>query len=278
MTPTAAKSSTSDLIRALALLASVVIAIVVGAWGAGAWGATPVEEVAGGALSDDATLLSPASTAFSIWSVIYTGLVAFAVFALLPARRGDERLRASTWLAAGASLLSAAWIGLVQAEALWAADIVIVGMVALLAMAARRLALNPPKDWAERLLADLPVGLFLGWSCVALVTGTTATLAASIDGHQPGDGTALAVVILLAVAVLAVLLPRWLRGSAAAGIGAGLALAWGLWGIAQARLTDEPHSNPVGWAAGIAAAVAFAAPFAVRDLSMIGKKDPLAPR
>lgn len=278
MTSPAPSSTTSDLLRAVALLASVVIAVVVGTWGAGAWGATPVEEVARGALADDATLLSPASSAFSIWSVIYTGLAVLAVVALLPSRRGSERLRSSTWLVAGASLLSAAWIALVQAEALWTADIVIVGMVALLAMAGRRLAARPPRGWAERLLTDLPVGLFLGWSCVALVTGTTATIAASLDGHRPGDGTALAVVVLVAVAVLAVLLPRWLRGSAAVAIGAGLALAWGLWGIAQARLTDEPHSNPVGWAAGLAAAVAFAAPFAVRDFSMIGRKDPLAPR
>jgi len=144
MTSPAPSSTTSDLLRAVALLASVVIAVVVGTWGAGAWGATPVEEVAYGALADDATLLSPASTAFSIWSVIYTGLAVLAVVALLPSRRGSERLRSSTWLVAGASLLSAAWIALVQAEALWPADIVIVGMVALLAMAGRRLPPPPP--------------------------------------------------------------------------------------------------------------------------------------
>jgi hypothetical protein len=270
--------NTADALRSIAIVASVVLAIIAGAWGSGVWGGAPVGELAGGALDSDATLLAPASAAFTIWSVIYAGLIAFAVFHAWPGNAGTPRLRATAWLVASASVLSAAWVALTQAELLWLGNVAIAGIVAALALAAKRLALDPPQTWPMRLAIDVPVGLFLGWVCVALVAGITAAGAAAIPDHQPGDGVAVAALVLVAVAVLAVLLPRWLRGSPPVGIATGLALSWGLWWIAQARLQDEPASTLVGWCAGLAAAIAFGAPFAIRDFSMIGKNDPLAPR
>jgi hypothetical protein len=267
-----------DTLRSVAVAASVVVAIIAGAWGSGMWGGTPVAELAGGALDSDATLLAPAPAAFAIWSVIYAGLVAFAVFHCWPGHAAAPRLRATGWLVAAASALTAAWVALTQAELLWLGNAVIAGIVALLAWAGKRLALDPPRTWAARLAVDVPVGLFLGWVCIALVAGIAAAGAASIPDHEPGDGAAIAAVVLAGVAVLAMLLARWLRGSPQVGIGAGLALSWGLWWIAQARLQGEPASTLVGWCAGLAAAIAFGAPFAVRDFSMIGKNDPLAPR
>jgi hypothetical protein len=237
-----------------------------------------VEDLAGGALDSDATVLAPAGPAFAIWSVIYVGLVAFAVVHTFASQAAGPRLRAAGPLVAGASTLSAVWIAVIQAEWLWAGSAVIAAMVVLLARAARRLSLDPPQRWVERLCADVPVGLFLGWVCIALVAGVTAAGAAMIPGHEPDDGALVGALVLAAVAVLAVLMPRWLKGSPPVGIASGLALAWGLWWIAQARLQDEPHSILVGWCAGIAAAIAFGAPFAVRDFSMIGKDDPLVPK
>lgn len=267
-----------DSLRSAAVAVSVLIAVAAGAWGSGRWGGTPVEELADGALASDATLLAPASTAFAIWGLIYAGLAAYAVFHAWSGHAASPRMRATGWLVAGGSTLSAAWIALTQAELLWLGNLAIAGIVALLAWAGRRLALDPPRTWPSRLAVDVPVGLFLGWVCVALVAGITAAGAASIPGHEPGDGPAIAAIVLAAVAVLAVLLPRWLKGSPQVGIAAGLALSWGLWWIAQGRLQGEPASTLVGWFAGLAAAVAFGAPFAIRDISMIGKDDPLAPR
>ena len=52
---------------------------------------TRVEESSGGALAADATLLAPASPAFSIWSVIYGGLAAYTIWQWLPANTANIR-------------------------------------------------------------------------------------------------------------------------------------------------------------------------------------------
>ena len=69
---------------------------------------TRVEESSGGALAADATLLAPASPAFSIWSVIYGGLAAYTIWQWLPANTANIRARRSGWLVALSMLLNAA--------------------------------------------------------------------------------------------------------------------------------------------------------------------------
>ena len=72
---------------------AVVVAIGLAFIGSGALGGTAVSDAAGGALLADATPLAPASTAFSIWSVIYVGLAVYAVYQLLPAQRDSKGTR-----------------------------------------------------------------------------------------------------------------------------------------------------------------------------------------
>ena len=76
-------------------------------WGFGLLG-NPVEQTAGGAFSADATLLAPATPAFSIWSVIYLLLVAYVVWLWTPAGGASERARSLGWLPAASILLNGA--------------------------------------------------------------------------------------------------------------------------------------------------------------------------
>ena len=87
-------------------------------WGFGLLG-NPVEQTAGGAFSADATLLAPATPAFSIWSVIYLLLVAYVVWLWTPAGGASERARSLGWLPAASILLNGAWLGITQAGWLW---------------------------------------------------------------------------------------------------------------------------------------------------------------
>ena len=48
--------------------------------GVGVFGGTPIAEAADGLLAADATHLAPASSAFSVWTVIYIGLGAYTVW------------------------------------------------------------------------------------------------------------------------------------------------------------------------------------------------------
>ena len=266
MTTTAPTVRTSDRVRQATVVVGSALAIAGAAWGSGAFGGTPIEQAAGGALAADATLLAPGSGAFGIWSLIYLGLAAFAVVQALPSRAADPRMRAVAWWVLASMVLNAAWIGVVQAGWLWGSVVVIGVLVATLVRTARTLASVPARSWLDRLVTDGTVGAYLGWASVATAANIAAAGADAL-GASPPDGTVWAVVALVALAVLVALAARGLRGSFVAAAAFGIAAAWGLGWIAYGRAEGSPHDLTVMWAAGLAACVAFAAPFAVRDLS-----------
>ena len=67
--------------RQIFVTLSAVFCVVGTLFGTGVIG-TRVAESSGGDLAADATLIAPAGTAFSIWSVIYVGAVFFLSYAL----------------------------------------------------------------------------------------------------------------------------------------------------------------------------------------------------
>lgn len=67
--------TSTDQLRRVTVVAAELFCIVGTLVGTGVLGQR-VEESAGGALSDEATLIAPAGPAFSIWTPIYLGLLA----------------------------------------------------------------------------------------------------------------------------------------------------------------------------------------------------------
>ena len=267
MTSTATEAvQPSDRVRQVVVLVGAVLAIVGAAWGSGAFGGTPIDQAAGGALAADATLLAPASPAFAIWSVIYVGLAVFAVVQALPSRATDPRMRAVGWLVLVSMILNAVWIGVVQADALALSVVVIAILVVTLALVAVRLVSLRASSWMDVWSTDVALGLYLGWTSVATAANATAWGAHALEADA-GAGVGWAVAVLVAVAVVAVAFARFSRTATALSIATGVAMAWGLAWIAYGRAEGEPHSLVVMWAAGLAACVAFAAPFAVRDFT-----------
>lgn len=63
------RPTTADRVRQVVVTVSEILGLAGPLIGAGIIG-TQVEESSGGSLSADSTLLAPAGTAFSIWSVI----------------------------------------------------------------------------------------------------------------------------------------------------------------------------------------------------------------
>ncbi|MCC6497616.1 MAG: tryptophan-rich sensory protein [Propionibacteriaceae bacterium] len=212
---------------------------------------TPVEQSAGGSLSAEATLLAPAVRAFSIWSVIYLGLIGYVVWQWLPANTASPRARRIGWLSSVSMALNGLWLLVVQAGALWLSVAVIVALAATLGELMRRLGEPRATGAAERLLVDGTFGLYLGWVSVATLANVTATLVAS--GVDPGGEVAeyLAVAVLGVGAALGAVLAKVLGGR----LGVAAAMVWGLSWIAVGRLTGEPASDLTGVAAAIAAAV-----------------------
>lgn len=249
--------TTNDRTRQVVVSASAVFMIVGTLFGIGVFG-TRVEETAGGSLSATATLLAPAVRAFSIWSVIYLGLIAYVVWQWLPSVKSSPRARAIGWLASLSMVLNAAWLLVTQVGWLWPSVAIIVALAVTLGLLMQRLTAIPAGGgdrWVERIVVDGTFGLYLGWVSIATAANITATLVA--NGVNPGGLVAelIAVVVLAVAAGIGVLLARTFGGRMAVAA----AMAWGLSWIAVGRLTGEPDSTLTGIAAALAALVVVAA-------------------
>jgi hypothetical protein len=235
------------------LLVSAVVAVAVSTIGSGALGGQPVEQAAGGALSATSTLVAPAGPAFSIWGVIYTGLVALAVWQLAAARPDDPRQRAAGWWLVASAVLNALWITVVQLGSLVGSVVVIAALAAVLGVALARLGRTPPRTRVEALLVDGTTGLYLGWVLIATVANVSAWLKADVlPTPVPGGESLWAVLVLVVAAAIGVGIAT-LTGRLAPT----LSLAWGLAWVAVGRTDPSDTTGPVPVVVVVAAAAAL---------------------
>ena len=239
-----------DILRQIAVISATVFMLIAAVVGVGLLGGTPVQDLQGGALSADATVLAPATQAFQIWSVIYLGLIAYAIWQALPSQRSTQRQRALGWWVALAAVLNGVWLLVAQFLTLPLTVLAIVVLLFALAMTFVRTLRIPTTGRVDALLLDGVTGLHLGWVALATVANTTAWLATVVPEQDAGAQDAWGVAVLVVVAMIGALL-GWRSGGR---IAPALAMSWGLSWIAVGRLTDTPSSTVVGIAA-IAAAV-----------------------
>jgi hypothetical protein len=250
-----------DVVRQVVVVVTAVLAIVLAAYGSGAFGGASVSDAAGGALSATATTVAPATTAFSIWSVIYLGLVAYAIYQALPGQRAVTRHRRLGYWAAASLLLNAAWLfTAVQLGSVWLGAVVIVALLLVLARIFVVLFHTASSGWVDAVVTDGTFGLYLGWVSVATVANVAAGLVdAGFDGFGFGAGFWSSVVLGVA-ALVGVVLALAGRGR----IAPALSLSWGLAWIAVGRLAGEPENVVAGVAAIVAAVVVLVVTIAVR--------------
>ena len=244
----------------MAILTVVVVAaaIVMAFIGSGALGGTSVNEAAGGALSADATPVAPAGTAFRIWSVIYIGLVAYAIWQLTPGARASERQRALRPWAMLSALLNALWLGMVQWEMILGSVLVIVVLLAVLIRIMFVLGFARPRNWVDLVVTDGTFGLYFGWVLLATVANTYAWLAAAgVEAFEDEVTGIMGIVVAAAIAVLSAVFSR-------GRIAPALATAWGLSWVAVARTEGNFEDEALVWTAGIAAAVVLVVAIVVR--------------
>lgn len=251
----------SDIFGQVVLAVAAVIAVIAAVIGSGALGGTPIAEAADGALAADATFVAPGGPAFAIWSLLYIGFLALAVWQLLPAQRGNPRVRDVWWLIALSLLLNALWIATVQLGWVYVSAVVILALLATLAVIFARLLRSRPANWVEAVLLDGVMGLYLGWVTVATVANIAAALKAGGVGDLGFGAQPWAVVVLVIAAVVGAGL-AFLSGGRVA---FALAMIWGLGWIGVARFADAPESAVVGSVAIAAAAVVALATVAARS-------------
>jgi len=243
-------STNSDLLRQTVVSVSAILAIVGSFIGSGAAGGTPIQNASGGALAADATLIAPDGPAFGIWTPIYLGLIAYAIWQFLPAQKTDARQRTLGYPIAGSLVLNAAWILSIQFDLLVLSVPVIVLLLVVLIRAFRLTLLSRPKNLVETIVADGTVGLYLGWVCVATAANVTAVLVASGFAGFGLSADLWAVLVIAVAGLVGVLLAVYGRGRLAPAV----SLSWGLAWVAVARLTGNLLSTPTAIAAIIAVA------------------------
>jgi benzodiazapine receptor len=184
---------------------------------------------------------------FSIWSLIYLGLIAYAVFQLLPAQRENIRMRHTGWWFVLSSAANSIWLFL------WHYGYFALSVVAMLTLLISLIAIYqrlgvhqqtvPP---AERWLVHLPFSIYLGWITVATIANITAFLD-SINWNGFGISPEIWTFIMLAVAATVAGLMAYTRGDIAYLV----VLIWAFIGIG----VEQSDTQQIAYAAYIAATI-----------------------
>ena len=120
------------------------------------------------------TGFTPAGWVFSIWSLIYLGLIAFSIYAVRAgpsqAARIERILPAYLLSCAGNAVWIFMWHFEVMLGSLACMLLILAGLIAVYV----RLYASPPASLAERVCVDMSFSLYLGWISTAALANTAA--------------------------------------------------------------------------------------------------------
>jgi benzodiazapine receptor len=170
----------------------------------------------------------PAGYVFSIWGLIYLGLILFAVYQALPSQRSNPRLERVGYLFALSCLANIVWLFLWHYEQFPLTLIAMFSLLGLLIAIYLRLgigrgAISKGELWCVR----APFSVYLGWVSVASIANVSATLD-YLKWNGWGIAPQVWAVIMLIVGVGLALAMSLSRGDAAYV----LVLIWAYAGIA----------------------------------------------
>lgn len=163
-----------DITRQIAVVVSVLVTLIVNILA----NALPLNGQNTGQISDRFNVyFVPAGYVFSIWGLIYIGLIAYAIYQALPSQRENTRLRATGWWIMLGGIANSAWIFLWHYNQF---PLTLVAMLVLLAtlivtylrLRIRRTTVASGEKWA----VHLPFSIYLGWITVATVANITDVL------------------------------------------------------------------------------------------------------
>ena len=177
-----------------------------------------------GAISDKyPTRITPAGYAFSIWSLIYLGLIAFSIYQALPSKTERFRSIRSVYILSCAA--NCAWLYFWHQEAILICVAVIFLLLGTLAFI--NVKLQTTETPGEFWLVKVPFGLYFGWVTVAAILN--AAIALVYLNVRVSDSLAvnLGAVLILAAIALGIIIRFKLNN-----IFYPVAIAWALTAIA----------------------------------------------
>jgi hypothetical protein len=233
-------------LRTLAVIAAVLFAIAAPALQAIGDLGLSASDFAG---QGDSTLRA-AGYAFSIWSLIYVLLVAYAVWQATPKVRENGLLMASAWPLAMAAAGCGLWIVVTSFDGRWLSILVILAAAAAAIVALMRsVGLRREASPFARRLTLTAAGLLAGWLTAASVLNIV-TVATAEGLIAPAAQTPVALSALFAGAAVAAFVI--LRTSSIAYCAAVL------WALVAIWVAERAHRPEAAWAA-LALGLALAA-------------------
>ena len=243
-----------DILRQLSVILTVLATLIVN----GLANALPLNGLNTGQISDRFHVyFVPAGYVFSIWGVIYLGLIAYTIFQALPSQRENPRLRAIGWWVSLGGLANIAWIFLWHYEQFPATLIAMLMLLTTLIVTYLRLGTGRSAvPAAERWAVRLPFSIYLGWITVATVANVTDVL-----DYAGWDRFGIApeiwmVIVLAAVLVIATLMNFTRRDIAYAAV-----ILWALAGISVKQAAVAAVAIPTWIVFGLVALTLAAALF-----------------
>jgi hypothetical protein len=210
--------------------------------------ALPINGQPTGAISDRFVVyFTPAGYVFSIWGVIYLGLIAYGVFQALPRQRDNPALKQLAlpfWISCLANI---GWILLWHYGFFATTLLVMLVLLGSLVLVYRTLNRYPQRSLGELICVRLPFSIYIGWITVATIANLTVVMEDK-DLRPFGMGAepwALGMVMLGTIVAAAV---GWIRRDVAYL----LVIVWAFTGIVV-----KQGGGMVGVAAAVGVAVAL---------------------
>jgi hypothetical protein len=213
-----------DRLRQIAVVVTVLATLVVNVLA----NALPLNGLNTGQISDRFKVyFVPAGYVFSIWGVIYLGLIAFAIFQALPSQRENPRMQATGWWISLGGLTNSIWIFFWHYEQFPLTLIVMLVLLGTLIITYLRLGIGRTTVPAvEKWAARLPFSIYLGWITVATVANVTSLL-----DYLKWDGFGIAPEIWMGIVLIAVLVITALINFTRRDIAYTAVILWALFGI-----------------------------------------------
>ena len=212
--------------------------------------ALPINGQNTGEISDRFTIyFVPAGYVFSIWGLIYLGLIAFAIYQAFPAQKENGRIKRISpayWIG---NLANAAWIFLWHYEYFPLTLIAMFTLLGALIYIYQQISqedseLHRNQKW----FVKFPFSIYLGWISVATIANISQVLFFLDWGGWGIPATAWAV-IMLAVATLLGFLMLWRRNDTLYA----LVLLWAFIGIAISQAATTSVANSAWFAVALLA-------------------------
>jgi hypothetical protein len=246
-----------DIFRQIIVIISILGTITINALA----NILPINGLNTGEISDRFQVyFVPAGYVFSIWGLIYIGLIAFAVFQALPSQRENPRLRATGWWIALGGLANSIWIFLWHYEQFPLTIIAMLVLLATLILTYLRLGIGKTTvPAAETWLARLPFSIYLGWITVATVANVTSLL-----DYLQWNGFGIAPEIWMGIVLVAVLVIASLMNFTRCDVAYTLVILWALAGIGIKHAAVPAVVTPT-WITFALVIVTLAAAFVLRS-------------